>query len=506
MTIIGLIVRGGVVTVVMGCEYRSDCNNQGNCMNGECYCDWGYRGKRCQTAWCVNGDKTKTGECECLYPRLLTRGVCQLTCGGHGNTSGITGQCRCDPEWFTASVVDTVAYLEGACRQYRCQSDLVCQTSLGLSGARCHPSNTNCYCGLGHFGYDHNKARCMSSWYAFSEWVGLGVISVMNNLWQWTLVVASLVLPFGQVRTRCPHRRDWLVKLGIRRCTCEGECTLRYPWNGVGCQEYWDDIQDDFAWSIWVITLGAWVYLWLVLLKVALLILWSVVFWTALVVAGGVRYCRRRGVTLPSECREGKILALHWMPPRYWSKWLLPRCPDNRGGGGLGYLVGTHPNQLTYHSTNGCWNRLLGLTACHDYRHVSQVMGSIRDSLRETVPLPDSGFGAGERVCNGVSVWTDTDRRFSRGELASGSYDDYLTNQCPICEEAPEGSCWARLGCGHAVCASCALRMVSYRHPQTGLAVGFPCFACRGVSRTIIIRSGYCVFGTPVRSDTSVVL
>ena len=41
MTIIGLVVRGGIVTVAMGCEYRSECNNQGNCMNGECYCVFG---------------------------------------------------------------------------------------------------------------------------------------------------------------------------------------------------------------------------------------------------------------------------------------------------------------------------------------------------------------------------------------------------------------------------------------------------------------------------------
>lgn len=32
------------------CDFRSDCNNRGNCRSGVCQCDYGYGGVKCNTS------------------------------------------------------------------------------------------------------------------------------------------------------------------------------------------------------------------------------------------------------------------------------------------------------------------------------------------------------------------------------------------------------------------------------------------------------------------------
>jgi hypothetical protein len=561
-----------VVAVAAGCHGRDSCYNHGNCMNAECQCDWGYRGDRCETAWCVHGDRSNSGGCQCLYPRKLSEGVCQLNCGGHGNYSQDTGKCSCDPGWKTAGITDTIAYIEGRCSQYGCSSDGVCQSRLGLPGASCPIHGWNCYCGMGHFGYDHGDARCMSFMYALSFTVTDGILGLMRYLWRWVLVLTCLLLPIGHVRTRCPHRRSWLVRSGCQTTTCQGECTLRHPWRELGCVARWEDVRDEFAWSLWAVKLGIWSYLTLASIYLVFMTIWSLVLWLmvgvvllvmcCLVLCGCARDGNSSGDCECDRCcclpgyyssdrtttsQMGNTTVInHYHTAIFWDpyytvpdqccsnscdncgscctetcccawlwRWLVgifPDYPHNRAGGLLGYLVGTHPNRLTYQGTSCCLDRLLGLTANRDYRHHDQLMESVRGSLKPVqVPRPSAPPLEPDRVIGGVRIWRDEFTVFGKGDLISGSYDDYCNNECPICLDSIELANWARLSCGHAVCESCCERMLHYSVPETGQRVGYPCFACRQVFRTVTIRGPYRVFAESygsgmVRSDTSVVL
>lgn len=542
-------------------------------MNGECQCDWGYRGDGCDTAWCVNGHRSKTGGCQCLYPRKLLSGICELNCGGHGNYSKDTGECTCDPDWKTAGITDTIAHFEGKCSQYRCQSAEVCQDRLGLSDATCPVHGWNCYCGMGHFGYDHGDARCMSFMYALSFTVTDSIVWLMIRLWVYILCLSIVLLPFGQVRTRCTHRRSWAVRSGCRRTQCQGECTLRHPWRDCSVESLLEDLRDEFAWTWWTLKGGIWCYLSLATVYLVFMTIWSFLLWllvgiVLLVLAcavlcgcagdggGDMNFecgdcccgpgCYTSDSTTSSTSGNTTVInhyhtAIFWDP--YYTTpgsscdcdcdgncgkccletcccfWLwrilyriIPEYPHNRGGGLFGYLVGSHPNRLTYRGTSCFWDRLLGLQGRHDYRERSELMTAVRASLKGVeLPTPSAPPLRTERVVNGVRVWRETGGTFASGEMVESSYEDYSNNECPICLDAMESSNWARLSCGHAVCENCCERMLHYSVPGSCQRVGYPCFACRQVFRTVTIRGPYRVFAgsygsVTVRSDTSMVL
>lgn len=54
--------------------------------------------------------------------------------------------CVCSPGWRKAGPTDTIEFLEGVCAQYECQSDAVCESTTGVSGAQCVVPGWNCLC------------------------------------------------------------------------------------------------------------------------------------------------------------------------------------------------------------------------------------------------------------------------------------------------------------------------------------------------------------------------
>lgn len=440
-------------------------------------------------------------------------------CGTHGNFSVATGHCQCDPGWATAVATNTLAYFEGSCTQYPCQSDQWCQQQTGFPDATCPVRGWSCDCGWDHAG----EPRCLSWLYTFSINMTEGIRGAIPWWWRGVAVVAAVLLPFGQVRTRCPHQTGWWSH------ACQGQCTLRYPWRQTGWRDRWEDVRDELAWSVWVVQVGIWGYLSLMGWYLVFLTCWSYVMWLVVgllvigtVVVGWIRGRRTDPLDPPVASYQ---TALFWDPGHQtgmatqccddgssesgccclevcccagWWRWLVktfPAYPHNRAGGLVGYWVGTHPNRLTYQGDRCGVDRLLGLRAYRDLRHDLTLMTAVQSSLAE-LRLPSDPDSLPPVV--GVQVWWEPDLSWSSQQLVSGSYDDYRNNQCPICGESEVPRRWTRFSCGHAVCERCGDQILRYCHPVTGERVGFPCFACRQVSRTATVRGPYQMF-PPIR-------
>jgi len=211
----------------------------------------------------------------------------------HG-TWDITKQaCQCDVGWGTAGITDTLDFLEGVCEQYHCQSDQLCQEVLEIDNAQCVVKNWNCYCGFayalmnGMHGYEVNKeqrggAECMGIMYAFSIWATQWVEWVMSLAWKFFVVLALFALPWGRKRTFCDHHQrsmwNWLRQRVGWTVVCRGDCSMSPVYN-------WDCFQDDLAWTIYVLDIGIWAYLFLATLYCVVLFIWSIVLWVLVFVA-----------------------------------------------------------------------------------------------------------------------------------------------------------------------------------------------------------------------------
>ena len=126
------------------------------------------------------------------------------------------------------------------------------------------------------------------------------------------------------------------------------------------------------------------------------------------------------------------------------------------------------------------------------------------ESIAESLPQSDL-----ENLARGLII-TERELEWPGGSVAA-SIKVFRVYEKKFGESSIELANWARLSCGHAVCESCCERMLHYSVPETGQRVGYPCFACRQVFRTVTIRGPYRVFAESygsgmVRSDTSVVL
>lgn len=209
---------------------------------------------------------------------------------GHGklDMSVPPGTCVCEENWQTAGITDTFHFLQGSCAQFACQSDQVCEEELGIEGATCPVENWNCYCGWWYaFGNgltgwepESGRAKCMGIMYTFSIWAFDVLILLLNNLYRIFLPISLALLPFGRKRGACDHHRPSLWSMFRHAVgqpsTCRGEC--------VNPDQYgWSSLADDLAWSLYIIEVMVWSYLFCTALYAIALFIWAVVLWTLVI-------------------------------------------------------------------------------------------------------------------------------------------------------------------------------------------------------------------------------
>lgn len=207
----------------------------------------------------------------------------------HGVWNTATHKCDCYAGWGSAGITDTIDFLEGVCEQYKCVSDDVCKRELGIDSAICPVRGWNCYCGWEWSYYNHlhgyetqvkndgeGGAECMGFMYTFSIFYSESLKETLTVAWVPFLAVAFLLLPVGKKRSICDHHRPTLWNT-LRYCTsctieCNGACVSPGEYN-VDC------FKDDIAWSLYVLDLGVWFYLFMVAVLCVVLTIWSVVLW-----------------------------------------------------------------------------------------------------------------------------------------------------------------------------------------------------------------------------------
>lgn len=209
----------------------------------------------------------------------------------HGTYNAETQSCDCFDHWATAGITDTVDFLEGVCEQYRCESDNECQNILGIDYATCPIKGWNCYCGwewavkFGGHGWETPQrdggAECMGVMYTFSVWATVGVTSLLSSAWMVFLPLAIVCLPFGKKRSMCDHQRpslwNWIRRLLGCQSECRGACVMSTTYNS-------DSFLDDVAWTVYVLDLGVWFYMFMSLVLIIVLFIWSVALWVAIIV------------------------------------------------------------------------------------------------------------------------------------------------------------------------------------------------------------------------------
>lgn len=204
----------------------------------------------------------------------------------HGTWDAVQQKCDCFAGWTTAGITDTLSFLEGVCEQYQCQSDQICQQKLGIASASCPVRNWNCYCGWDWAfaniwtGWETPEkkggAKCMGVMYTFSVWTTKSLEWVMSWLWVSFAVLALVALPFGRKREICDHHWPSLWN-GIRKACghsieCRGECVMP-------AQYSLDFFKDDIAWTIYILDIGIWCYIFLATFYLICMFIWSVVLW-----------------------------------------------------------------------------------------------------------------------------------------------------------------------------------------------------------------------------------
>lgn len=208
----------------------------------------------------------------------------------HGDWDVRKKKCVCFEHWSTAGITDTIDFFEGACEQYQCQSDKICQDVLGIPEATCPVENWNCYCGfkwafysMGH-GYETPRkeggGECMGVMYTLSVWGCESLMFFIERAWKYFLGLALFLLPVGRKRANCDHQRPSMLFYCRKVCgcpnRCRGECVLSTEYN-------FDSFLDDIAWPLYIVELGVWFYVFFATLYVIFLFIWSVVLWAMVV-------------------------------------------------------------------------------------------------------------------------------------------------------------------------------------------------------------------------------
>lgn len=209
----------------------------------------------------------------------------------HGYWDKKDQHCKCYEGWATAGITDTMDFIEGVCEQFRCKSDSQCQEVLGIAGATCPVEGWNCYCGwayafhnFGH-GYEtaarHGGGECMGIMYTFSVWATESLGRAMAWMWRPFCIVALVLLPFGRKRSICDHQWPslWNGMRHVVGCSpaCHGACVMNASYT-------MDTFKDDVAWSIYVLDVAVWAYLFMGTLYVISMLIWSFILWVLVLV------------------------------------------------------------------------------------------------------------------------------------------------------------------------------------------------------------------------------
>ncbi len=268
-------------TIATACYTASDCNNNGNCINGVCNCNLDWEGTTCSHANCVFGE-IKNRKCLCNYGSDLINGICTKKCE-NGIFNNRTNTCECNENWDTAGITDTIDWLKGTCSQFKCKTDNQCSELLPeVKDATCPVKGWNCYCGFGNLGHENTKAGCMSFTYALSiSAFKLYKYLCLKLIWKISLVLAIISIPFGRKRPNCDHHRSWLA--AIKKCLGVGS---RGDGSCAHIKRFC--VRDDFALSLYWIKSGIWWYTFFSALILILGYIWSMVLW---IIIGIVLLC-----------------------------------------------------------------------------------------------------------------------------------------------------------------------------------------------------------------------
>ncbi|XP_051835475.1 tenascin [Antechinus flavipes] len=167
-------------------ECPGNCNNKGQCIDGQCVCDEGFIGEDCGQLACPSdcNDQGKCvhGACVCFKGYTgedCSEELCPVPCSEHGKCTN--GQCICD-EGFAGDDCNEPLCLNNCYNRGRCvENECVCDE--GFTGEDCSelicPNdcydrgrcvNGTCYCESGFTGEDcgqltcpndcHNQGRC----------------------------------------------------------------------------------------------------------------------------------------------------------------------------------------------------------------------------------------------------------------------------------------------------------------------------------------------------------
>ena len=161
------------------------CSSRGACALGQCVCDEGYSGLRCELR-CEAG----WGGYMCTEP--------SCPCGEHG-TCAVPGVCECAIGWEGAAC--EAAVCEQGCGHGVCAAPDTCECSPGWGGAGC--TEPLCAEGCGAHGSCVGPGTCACA----AQWRGVGC---------WTPVCAAGCERHG-------------------RCVAPHECSCDAGWNGEAC-------------------------------------------------------------------------------------------------------------------------------------------------------------------------------------------------------------------------------------------------------------------------------
>lgn len=98
--------------------------------------------------------------------------------------------------------------------------------------------------------------------------------------WLVFLFIAVVLLPFGRKRLRCDHHTPSVWNALRRSCGCMSDCDGRC----VTTPEALDRCMDEIAWSVYILDLCMWSYLFFAVVYVVTLFIWSIILWTAVIV------------------------------------------------------------------------------------------------------------------------------------------------------------------------------------------------------------------------------
>lgn len=211
---------------------------------------------------------------------------------GHGHWKDADGRCGCDEGWSHAGITDTFNFVVGACTQYMCTTDKLCQDLLGISDATCPINNWNCYCGWGYafenwltgFEPATGEAKCMGVMYNFFFSLTTLLEYLMRTLWRLFMMIAILLVPFGKKRAICDHERPTIWNVLPRALgygvVCRGSCVQNQVYTLTS-------LRDDFAWSAYSFDLMIWMYACTAVLYVLAVVCWSFALWSLVGCGGG---------------------------------------------------------------------------------------------------------------------------------------------------------------------------------------------------------------------------